>query len=217
MVHTAGSSERVKINHDRKVREVADSYRRRGYKVTLEPNEAELPPFLRSFRPDIVATAKDGSVVVEVKQAGKTDPARWRAMAEQIEQQAGWRLDLVVPDPDDLNNFRSLTSAEIEQRLKQARQLAETGMLDVAYMAAWSAMEATLRLMKDREEIETPDVQPGTLITRLYTDGSLDRKDYDALMKALQLRNAIAHGYQRKVQAKDITYLQNTIHKVIVQ
>ena len=77
-------------------------------------------------------------------------------------------------------------------------------------------MEAALRIMKDREGIEMPDTQPGTLIARLYTDGSLGRRDYDGLMKALQLRNAVSHGYQRKVQAKDVAYLQNAVHKLVV-
>ena len=57
--------------HDRLVREVADSYVRRGYLVEIEPLEEDLPEFLDGFRPDLLARKPGDNIVVEIKSRGK--------------------------------------------------------------------------------------------------------------------------------------------------
>ena len=46
---------------------VAESYRRRGYQVEIEPDDTGLPPFLLGFRPDLIARSASENVVIEVK------------------------------------------------------------------------------------------------------------------------------------------------------
>src|SRR5204863_700424 len=57
----------VQSTHDRLVREVANRYIRQGYAVQIEPTDADLPPFLHGFLPDLIVTTPDDKIVVEVK------------------------------------------------------------------------------------------------------------------------------------------------------
>jgi Holliday junction resolvase len=46
---------------------IASEYEDQGYKVKLQPSPDELPDFLSAFEPDLIATGKGETVVVEVK------------------------------------------------------------------------------------------------------------------------------------------------------
>src|SRR5690349_6448852 len=83
-----------------KLQEIAHDYETRGYRVLIEPSPGDLPPFLATFRPDLVAYGPQESVVVEVKVGTNTAASeRFREMAEAIQHQSGWRFSLVVIDP----------------------------------------------------------------------------------------------------------------------
>jgi len=201
------------------INEVAERYRRRGYTVHVEPRE--VPSFLRGYRPDLIAKGPDESVVIEVKAAGTVEPERWRDLAQAIQQEPGWRFEIVVPDPaqqtQEKNRTSSLSDAEVRERLAAADHLAVAGTLDAALLVAWSALEAALRLMGEKYAVELPDDRPGTLITRLYMDGLLDRADYDLLTEALNQRNAVAHGYRRSVLPEDVTRLHEAVERVLAE
>ena len=51
----------------RKLLEVAREYRKQGYEVVIEPREEQLPSFLHSFQPDIIARNNEETVVIEIK------------------------------------------------------------------------------------------------------------------------------------------------------
>lgn len=86
--------------HREKVREIADEYRAKGYTVITEPDPSELPDFLEGYRPDVVATSPEESVIVEVK-VGATTPGseRFRALVEAVQKYPGWGFSLVIVDP----------------------------------------------------------------------------------------------------------------------
>ena len=54
-----------------------------------------------------------------------------------------------------------------------------------------------MRLVSEKNEVELPDARTETVISRLYTDGLLDREEYDALMRLIPLRNQVAHGFRK--------------------
>ena len=158
----------VLTQHTQKVLEVADDYRRRGYIVYVEPTEKNLPPFLQGFHPDLVAEGLEDSVVVEVNKIGSKAAKFWPQLMERIQQHPGWRLEVVGLDRDADQVYPLLTAPEIERRLEQGQRLLRGTSTDVALLVIWSAVEAILRHISEKTNLETPDYRTGSLITRLY-------------------------------------------------
>jgi hypothetical protein len=207
----------VADEHDAKVRAIADDFERRGYRVSIHPVPSRLPEFLRSHRPDILAEGADESVVVEVGLSERAPEAdRWRELAELLRGQPGWRLELVVQGDPEGPPSTPLDRSEIEERLRDGRDLLEQDRIDAALLLSWSATEAALRLLSDVQRLESPDLRPATIISRLYSDGLLDRADYDVLMRCMRSRNAAVHGFREpRARRGDIESLQAVAGRVL--
>src|SRR5437588_12552537 len=90
------------MDTEQRLNQMADRYRAQGYKVVVRPGPDDLPDFAKGFKVEIVARRDDGSAIASVKKSPsdlESDPnvARY---AEIIEKQPGWRLDLIVLEPD---------------------------------------------------------------------------------------------------------------------
>ena len=62
-----------------RVQTLAEEYGGQGYEVIVEPSQAQLPPFLAGYSPDLLLRKSDESMVVEVKarkSLGKDSQAR---------------------------------------------------------------------------------------------------------------------------------------------
>jgi uncharacterized protein YutE (UPF0331/DUF86 family) len=190
MTSTNVSSEESRL-HD-----IAEEYKQRGYKVTVSPSPKRLPRFLSKFRPDLVAEGPNDSVVIEVKSSNKVRGTDyWRALSTVVQQHPGWRLELVVNDKTGSQKPESINEELIKQRLQEGQQLSQKGMLAASLLITWSAAEAAMRLASKHHEIDLPDLRPATVISKLYTDGLLERSEYDFLIDCMRIRNAIAHGF----------------------
>ena len=93
------------------------------------------------------------------------------------------------------NVERSLKQNEIESQLQTINQLSSQH-LESAFLFCWSLVEATLRLVTEQEFGILQRVDPLYLIKQLATEGVISRTEYQLLMNALSLRNAIAHGFK---------------------
>ena len=186
-----------------KLLKLAQEYQEKGYKVSIHPNLEDLPEFLKKYRycPDLIAYGKEESVVVEIKSRASlnTSSEQLRALANEIEIIPGWRLELVMINPEDetysSNMERSLKQNEIESQLQAVSQLSSQH-LESAFLFCWSLVEATLRLLAEQEFGILQRVDRLYLIKQLATEGVISRTDYKLLMNALSLRNAIAHGFK---------------------
>ncbi|MCI0488772.1 MAG: hypothetical protein L0229_19450 [Blastocatellia bacterium] len=175
---------------------IAEEYKQRGYRVTVSPSPKRLPGFLSEFRPDIVAEGSDESVVIEVKSSGRVRGTDyWKKLSSVVQQHPGWRLELVVNDISTRHTPETIDKELIEERLQEGRRLAEQGMLAASLLITWSAAEAAMRLASKSHEIELPDLRPATVISRLYSDGLLERDEYDFLLDCMRIRNGVAHGF----------------------
>lgn len=182
----------------KRVRKIAENYRQRGYRVTIEPFPTQLPDFLQSFRPDVLAEGPDESVVIEIRSPKKAHQAdEWTRLADAVRQHPGWRLELVLDNPLEQGIPKTITREQVEARLAEGRQLAQEGRLDAALLLTWSAAEAAMRLTSETNEVDLPDTRTETVISRLYMDGLLDREEYDALLRLMRLRNQVAHGFRK--------------------
>lgn len=190
--------------------DIAEEYKQRGYKVTVSPSPNRLPKFLSKFRPDIVAEGPNESVVVEVKSSNKVRGTDyWRELSSIVQQHPGWRLELVVNDTSKSQKPETINKEIINERLQEGQQLSKQGMLAASLLITWSAVEAAMRLASKKYEIDLPDLRPATVISRLYSDGLLERREYDFLLECMRIRNAVAHGfYEGRIKRNFLTRLQ---------
>ena len=182
---------------------LAQEYQEKGYEVLPYPSREDLPEFLKKYRycPDMIAYGEKESVVVEIRSraALKTSLKQLQALAKEIEITPGWRFELVMTNPEDETYSskveRSLKQNEIESQLQAVSQLSSQH-LESAFLFCWSLVEATLRLLAEKEFGILQRVDPLYLIKQLATEGVISRTDYKLLMNAISLRNAIAHGFK---------------------
>jgi hypothetical protein len=184
--------------HEKKrLTEVAEEYRKRGYTVYEQPMSSELPGNLRGFRPDLMAVTEHDFVVVEVRtRANLSDEPRLAALAEAVNRMPGWRFELVAAtDRDEQRIGTSYAIPEILKRLALARKLAGEGEVEVAFIAAWAATEAMMREAAYQAEISLPTVMPTVVMNSLVTQGILSRDSYQKLLAAMRVRSSLAHGF----------------------
>jgi hypothetical protein len=199
----------VARTEDARLYDIAEEYKKRGYKVTVSPPPKKLPKFLSRFRPDLVAEGARESVVVEVQSPSrKRGSDYWTELSTAVQKHSGWRLELVINGAAEPVS-ETIDEQLVRKRLEEGRVLAEQGMLDASLLITWSAAEAAMRLASKHNEIDLPDLRPATVITRLYTDGVLEREEYDFLVKSMRMRDAVAHGFkQRGIRSGSLKRLQ---------
>ncbi|PHM11134.1 hypothetical protein [Nostoc sp. 'Peltigera malacea cyanobiont' DB3992] len=194
---------------------LADEYREKGYEVFFHPNSEELPDFLNKYRPDMIVRRGEENVVIEVKSRSSLNSSSnqdLRNLAQAVEKHPDWRFELVMTNPEDimysLKAEGSLQEHEIESQLQVARQLT-TQHPESAILYSWSLVEATLRLIAQKEELSLERFDPHYLVKQLATEGVISKSEYQLLMNALLLRNSIAHGF------KTTQLTQNSVSELI--
>ena len=194
--------------------ELAKEYRQKGYEVLLSPKPEELPDFLRSYRPDMIVSRGEEKVVIEVKSrpSSISSALYLRRLAQAVEEHPGWRVELVMTNPEDaLYSAKvegSLQEHEIRSQLPVARELT-VHHPESAILYAWSLSEATLRLLAKNEGLDLQRPEPLRLLKQLATEGVISKAEYQSLMNAFGLRNAIAHGF------KTTHLTSRTVHELI--
>jgi REase_AHJR-like protein len=199
------------------IAKIAGDYRQRGYEVDVQPTGANLPDFLRGFRPDLIARSPGDNVVVEVKIGTRTAVAdRLRDVTERVSQEPGWRFSLVFanPDqPDDLTDAAPAPLATVEQRVQDAERLLAAGEQEAAFLLLWSSAEGILRLLGERAFLPLTSLPPSALIRELYSAGEISGEQFETLMRLLPRRNQLVHGFGSKegLEAEQLALLVNAL------
>jgi hypothetical protein len=182
------------------IRQYADWYSRQGYQVSIEPSPRELPKFLRTLAPDLIAHRDDENVVVEIKTSSPASFEQVQRLARALEHRAGWKLRVVyadLPDPEWAPPSELPETADLLARLDILS--AEGGDDDpnrLQFLLLWSIIEAAARHRLSALNIPpTSRISSSALIKMLLTEGIIEEEDYLVLRQALAVRNAIAHGF----------------------
>lgn len=193
----------------------AAEYEARGYQVKLLPSRADMPEFLSSFEPDLIATGNGESVVIEVK-AGRelADAQPIAALEAALRNRPGWRFELII-DGSKSEQACPLAVPQIGASIEEANEVQQSGHIVAALLLLWSAIEGTLRLLAARENVELESAAPGYITTRLYTLGLLGREQYRILNEALHLRNQAAHGFQVSVTRQELANIATTARQLL--
>ena len=177
---------------------IAEEYQSKGYEVS----RGVVLDFFPGFRVDMVAKKGDESKVIEVKT--RTSYAREPAiskLADTLRSKPGWSFVLnlmgepeVIYPPDDARPFER---EDVLGRIENAERLLGLGFSEGAYLLAWSAAEATVRLLIEAEGVCTIKrmTNSGYTLGTAVTEGVLRREDYDYLFNMMRHRNAVIHGF----------------------
>jgi hypothetical protein len=204
----------------RLAREVADRYRDQGYEVIVEPTHEQLPSGLAQYQPNLIARKGDESVVIEVKSRHALKREPWiEDLAKAVRQLPGWRFELVLSGSDLPyalpEGVVPLNEEEARASLDEASGLLRAGHPAPALLMAWSAAEAILRLLAQKEQVDLRRADAAYLLSRLATSAIITRKTYHALRAAMEVRNAVAHGLRPEslspAQVEDLIELASSL------
>lgn len=191
----------LRAREERKLKAIARQYREEGYHVLMRPRGGELPPFLADYEPDLVARSDVESVVVEVRSGQRlTQSADLTDLATRISAQPGWRFELVVTNPRDgldLEDLRLWDMATISERLADAREVAQTGHSDAAFLHLWAATEAALRRLACQEGMPVEERPVAQIAKELAVVGVIERDAYTFLREVASLRDELGRGIGR--------------------
>jgi uncharacterized protein YutE (UPF0331/DUF86 family) len=191
---------------------LSESYRDQGYEVSLHPRLEDLPEFLKSYRPDMIARRGDEAVVVEVKSRSDLNSSSsqyLRNLAQVVEQHSDWRFELVITNSEEheyvFKSEGSLQEHEIASQLQVAKALVRQHP-ESAILYSWALTDATLRIITEKEGLSLQRLNTSYLIKQLVVEGIISRSDYQFLINAFSFRNAIAHGFKTTEITADLVY-----------
>ena len=182
------------------IKQYADWYSQQGYEVTVEPPPRELPEFLRTLAPDLIAHRDGENIVVEIKTSSPTSFDKVQQIARALEHRAGWKLRVVYADLADPEWAPSSQLPEIPELLAR---LTNVGSADeegdqrrLEFLLLWSIIEAAGRHRLSPLKVPpTRRISSSALIKMLLTEGIIEDDDYSVLRRGLAVRNAVAHGF----------------------
>jgi hypothetical protein len=181
------------------IKQYADWYSQQGYQVSVEPSPRELPEFLRTLAPDMIARRDGENIVVEIKTSSPASFEQVQRLARALEHRAGWRLQVVYANLADPEWAPPSELPDISELLTR---LASVGSADKGdhgasqFLLLWSIIEAAARHRLSSLKISpTRRISSSALLKMLVTEGIIEDGDYAVLRRGLAVRNAIAHGF----------------------
>jgi uncharacterized protein YutE (UPF0331/DUF86 family) len=190
------------------IEQVASEFRGKGYDVSIRPSPDATPPFLLAFQPDLVATSPADNVVVEFKSSADLTSDSLMKLAEAVQSQPGWRLELVVVNPPAAHEVPArgelASDEQVSAMLREAETFVRENRYEAAALMAWAAAEATLRRLAHTSGLDSERKSSGALLKQLYALGLIDPDQYDAFARTLEFRNAFAHGFAATVAPENV-------------
>jgi uncharacterized protein YutE (UPF0331/DUF86 family) len=208
---------------EKAIESVASQYRSEGYQVAVHPNASQAPPFAAGLLVDLLATRGDEHVVVLVKESAEAlrkDPQSLR-IAEAVNAQPGWRFDVVVLNGSSRTERLAREAAEpsvdaILRNLEHAERTAQAGDPSTSFILAWASLEAAMRRTVRASGLELPNISPIFLLRTLYSNGLLEREEFDRLNGYFGLRNSVVHGLEAPpIDSEPILYIVGAARKLL--
>ena len=201
---------------------VAQRYRDEGYEVVVEPRGDALPSFLDDFQVDLIARRGNEGVVVEIKYKRNDLSADENVsrMAEVVNRQPGWRLDVIVLERETSLDKAVYTAAEpsdeqIGSMIVVAEEMAANGHLPYAYVAALSSLEAVMRSICKNTELY-PHNTTIDCLRNIYGLDLLSRDQFVWLRDAFKVRSQIVHGLVPRTIARESIHFVTAISKYLL-
>ncbi len=178
-------------------RKTAEEYRRQGYDVSVDtPLD-----FLPGYRADLIVRKDNQVKVIEVKtRASLAAKAQMDELAREVDSMPGWSFELLlVAEPEKLEPPEGAQPFEREnvlERVNDAEAILNEGHAEPAFLLAWSACEAALRLLIAGQDVPTEGITTTAHTLEQATFlGVISRDEYQELTALQKHRNAIVHAF----------------------
>jgi hypothetical protein len=187
----------------------ADYYRRHGYEVRMPLSKGDLPPFVKSFRPDFVAIRGRDKLLVLVQKAAGTPPKSVPdALFDRLRENPEWTLEYYYVQGrrdvlERIEDTPALTSREIAKRASEARKLLSNGHREAALLLVWSALEAVMRNFAAKQGL---DIRGGAeaISSTLVANGYLEHSHHVLFQRVVPIRNALVHGLRNATVGDEV-------------
>jgi hypothetical protein len=181
------------------IKQYADWYSQQGYQVSVEPSPRELPEFLRTLAPDMIARRDGENIVVEIKTSSPASFEQVQRLARALEHRAGWKLQVVYADLADPEWTPPPELPDISDLLARLTSVGSADDGDHGapqFLLLWSIIEGAARHRLSSLKIPpTRRISSSALLKMLLTEGIIEEDNYAVLRHGLAVRNAIAHGF----------------------
>jgi hypothetical protein len=182
------------------IRQYADWYAQQGYEVSVEPSPRDLPEFLRTLAPDMIARRDGENIVVEIKTSSPASFEAIQRLARALEHRPGWKLQVVYVDLVDPEWQPPPRLPETKDLLAQLDLISSASEDEdqrrLEFQLLWSIIEAAARHRLSALKIPpTSRISSSALLKMLLTEGIIEDDDYAVLRRGLAARNAITHGF----------------------
>lgn len=203
---------------------IAKRYEEQGYVVTLDPPSSAFPFSLGNYKPDILATKGDESIVIAVKLAGApVDSDAYLRLDQEIQRHAGWRFLLATVNEAELQDLRSggvgnIDIQRIRDYLEKIDNIAEKEELAVLVLPQlWNVYLSALRLLALRDGVGGEDCSDLSFLNQAYAAGILSFDAYESARRLLNLRNHAAHSLDSLETISDWRELRKMVDAVLMQ
>ncbi|MDF2189841.1 hypothetical protein [Paraflavitalea sp. CAU 1676] len=199
-----------------RIKQVARDYEKKGYNVIIEPKGKDIPEFIKNYQPDIIASNKSETVVIEVKsRADISAIERLKNVADVINEKSGWRFELIITSSKQETESKGRPLLEglqinnLDKLLKEIKELSKLKHYNAAFVLTWSYLESLSRqlLLNDKKNLKNRN--PLTLIKTLFSFGYISLPELRTLENLFEIRNQVVHGYQ----SSDLD--KNTVEKLV--
>ena len=206
-------------NINRKIREIVKDYENKGFTVYLYPNKSQLPNFLESFQPDIIAKKGNENVVIEVKTRNdRSNLASFENLAKEIDKRENWRFEMVFTNPKEKQlktDFQNiLNDVTISNRITEIEKLIGIESYEAAFLLSWSTIESVLRNKLNREKLNSEKSTTISLMKTMFSLGLLNQHDYKSLQKSFNQRNNLIHGFEQYIDRTSVKKILQLINNL---
>ena len=121
--------------------------------------------------------------------------------------------------PEDKQETRDLTEAEIGKALDAADRLFREGYAPQSVIAAWAAAEAggNAHRLRARAGRRAGGQSPG-MLNELVSSGTLSSSDYRRFLDLSHLRNVIVHGFSvPDIDPSTVQFITNTTRQLLAE
>jgi REase_AHJR-like len=192
----------------------------KGYRFEIEPTRDLLPSFLQNYQPDAVAIGKgeNDKVIIEVRRPNTRAKVKLAELSQEMAEKNGWRYLLVYigQDPSEIVELSRPEKFQVDEAIKEIRDLERAGFLKAAMLEGWAVLEALARrIYKSDIRVSLKPLSPVSVIERLAMEGLLSDTDAKRLRALSSIRNSVVHGdLNVSVSEDDLSYLLKSIEKI---
>ena len=148
------------------------------------------------------------NVVVQARSSSALKSTMLIELADAIDGKPGWRLELAVVNtpvtPDLPHNGELVPNERVETLLRDARALVTEKRLEAALLTGWAAAEAVLRRLAQTKGVDAEKKGSGTILKQVLVFGLITPDQYMELSRAMDARNAFAHGFTAQIDAEAV-------------